>query len=930
MQGKEFRGLAEAVTCAYGDDPWFFLRELAQNGRDAGARNIRVSAARSPLGVESLTFADDGRGMTLAHARRFLFRLYASDKGRDQAAAGRYGIGFWTILRFQPHEIHLQSRSGKKSWAVTLDAELNIRSAPGRLSRPGTVITLERPALFPSQGEFAARVEKGLRTYCRYLRCNDRRGGMLPLWFDGKNLTEPMTLPGPLSLSFHSGPVEGAVGLGEKPEVRLYARGLPVWQGAVLNQMSHLQADADTHVEFAPGLAPVFLLNGNHLDVTFSRNLALENKALDRVRKKAEAALRRLLESSLERTFPRKWHQRVRDRLRAAAWRLRRPGWYWLPLVLLVLLMLEFLIVSRCFPSRDMSRASWFNPRASALSYRGATVNVSPAAAGPPFSYWPGKPAWFKLFAADIYDVRRGFVRGAKGDRLPPTTASPCPEPDVLHMRLFAEGNEIFLPLAPGHALLPGSLRFNGRLSGAVFATPQGETIAVLPGGGGTLEYSSCPAERPRELTPAELLSFTGLPGGISLPTDLESAASASLEAPVAQRVARALSLVRERLAYDTSPATARLYAELDHRRDWLAAVLAVGRGDCDILNGFHVLLLRKMGVPSRLVIGMTGDRGRVRPLLHAWSEYFDQGWKIADATSFAEAGSTAMALPYPAGTDREPARPEEVSPPGASPSFLPRSAFILILLLLAAAAGLFFLYKKKDRGHAPLPPAEQMKKPLMQLIQHALLQPAAWEADNPLWRHRLLPTVGGEAVSIQRARRLLRKKKLFMTANRNPLALAMAASGITVLDLSEPLFTPLRNLLAGAVDTDLLCRLRPEPPEPGGDGGLLAAVNARLRAGWQKPPPCLLAPGLNGVDFLKISLPASLRNTPFFFPQRFIAVNPAAAACERSSALYLRNPNLAVFHFLRLLQTELLLADSSAATILRRTARRSLRQDHE
>ncbi len=925
MQGKEFRGLAEAVTCAYGDDPWFFLRELAQNGRDAGARNIRVAAARSPQGEETLTFADDGRGMTLAHARRFLFRLYASDKAGDQAAAGRYGVGFWTILRFQPHEIHLQSRHGKISWAVTLDAELTIRPAPGQLNAPGTVITLKRPALFTTADEFAARVQDGLRRYCRYLRRNDHRGGMLPLWFAGKNLTEPMALPGPLSLSFHRGPVEGAVGIGEKPLVRLYARGLPVWQGAVLDQMSHLQAAADVHAEFAPGLAPVFLLNGNHLDVTFTRNLALENKALAGLRKKAEAALHLLLESSLERTFPRKWHLRVTDRLLAAGARLRRRGWHWLLLVLIIMLPLELLVVSRCFPGRAESGASWFRPGASVVSYRGATVSVPSAVAGVPFSYRPGMPAWFKLFSADSYDMRSGFVRGTDRGRLPLTPASPCPEPDMMHMSLQAGGGETFLPLAPGQAVHPGSLRLNGRSLAAVFATPQGETVAVIPAGGGLIEYGSCPEEPSRELTPGEFTRLTSLPAGLSLPADLESALMSSLSAPAAVKAAMALSLVRERLAYDATPATARIYAGLEHGRDWLAAVLAVGRGDCDILNGFHVLLMRKMGVPSRLVIGMTGDQGRVRPLLHAWSEYFAQGWKVADATLFAEAGATASASPYPNPRNGVPPRPEEVFAKSDLSLQLSRSTPYLLPLLLAAAAGLLFLFRKKGRVQAPKAPPEQLKKPLMQLIQHAFLEPAAWGADNPLWRHRLLPTVRGDAVSIHRVRRLLRKKKLFVTANRNPLALAMAGSGITVLDLSEPSFAPMGNLLAGAVDADRLCRLRPEAP---GSGGLLAAANAELRSGWKKPPGCLLAPGLSGIDLLKVSLPVRLRRAPFYFPRRFSAVNPLGAAFVRFSSLYRQNPALAVIRFLRLLQAEQMLDDPAAALLLRRTARRSLRQD--
>jgi hypothetical protein len=247
----------------------------------------------------------------------------------------------------------------------------------------------------------------------------------------------------------------------------------------------------------------------------------------------------------------------------------------------------------------------------------------------------------------------------------------------------------------------------------------------------------------------------------------------------------------------------------------------------------------------------------------------------------------------------------------------------------LAAAGGLIFFYKNNYRIQAPPATPEQMKKPLTQLIQHALLEPSAWGDDNPLGRHRLLPVIGGAALSINRARRLLRRKKLFITVNRNPLALALAASGITVLDLSEPLFTPLRNLLTGAVDSDRLCRLRPQAPEPDGSGGLLAAVNGQLRSGWRSGPPCLLAPGLSGVDFLRVSLPAPLRRAPFYFPRRFIAVNPRAAAFVRSAAQFRLNPGLAVIHFLRLMQDEQVLDDHAAAVLARRTARRLLRLDH-
>jgi len=929
MLGKEFRGLAETVTRTYSNDPWFFLRELAQNSRDAGARNIWVSAGTTPQGLETLTFSDDGRGMTLAHARRFLFRLYASDKTADHTAAGKYGIGFWTILRFQPTVIHLQSRRGKKSWAVELDGELNARPAACLLARSGTTVSLSRPTAFSSQSEFNSRLESELREYCRYLRRNDRKAGMLPVWFGGKNLTRPMTLPGPLSCQFRSGAVEGAVGLAEKPHVRLYARGLPVWQGAVLNQMSHLQIDADGYAEIGRGLAPVFLLNGNHLDVTFSRNLALENRALETVRKKAEAALRRLLETSLERTFPRTWQQRSRDRLLTALKRILRPSWHWLPLLLLIIVPLEITILRRWFPVGSVVRTSPFSLHSSTLSYGGATVSPSVSAGEPPFSYQPKIPAWFRLFAADAYDIQAGFVRRAERSHLPAPQTRLCRPEQAWRMRLQAEASgEIFLPLAPGHTIQAGSVHLDGRRIDSVFSSVQGEAIAAIAGSGGRVEYRSCPGGQRRELTAAEISRLTVLPQGLSLPPALEKTVRESRPYPIAERVSLARALVRDLVAYDTSPPTVRQYLRLAGDQPWLAKVLRIGKGDCDIINGLNVLLLRKMGIPSRLVIGMIGERGIARPLLHAWSEYFDQGWMVTDASAGRPADPSVTAAENPTGPGRDPALPAADARPRDSRIVKRLLVPVLMLLVMAAAGGLLFVIKKKRSGEESLPPAAHMKNQLMQLVQQAMLQPEIWGRDNPLWSHRLLPTADGKSMSVRQALRLLGKKKLFITGNRNPLALAMMSSGITVLDLSQPLYAPLRTMLAGAIDADMLCQLRPLPPPlpaPGLEYDLLDTVNAFLRKALRRPVPCLLAPGLRSADLLTIALPAPLRHSPFFFPQRFVAVNPAGATFQHLSSMYNRNLPLAVFKFLRRLNSDRLLDGFSGAALLKRAARRLL-----
>ncbi len=40
MNANEYRKWIEAGLKDYGDAPWFFIRELAQNSRDAGAGTI--------------------------------------------------------------------------------------------------------------------------------------------------------------------------------------------------------------------------------------------------------------------------------------------------------------------------------------------------------------------------------------------------------------------------------------------------------------------------------------------------------------------------------------------------------------------------------------------------------------------------------------------------------------------------------------------------------------------------------------------------------------------------------------------------------------------------------------------------------------------------------------------------------------------------
>jgi len=391
------------------------------------------------------------------------------------------------------------------------------------------------------------------------------------------------------------------------------------------------------------------------------------------------------------------------------------------------------------------------------------------------------------------------------------------------------------------------------------------------------------------------------------------------------ERVALALALTRQRLVYDASAAVAERYRREAHASSWLAMVLEIGRGDCDVLNGLQVLLLRKMGVPSRLVIGMIGEDGRARARLHAWGEYFDRGWEVSDATALSISGPGGKDVRRPGSASAPPSRARRMplfSPLGFGP------ASLLLVLLTLGLGALLLRRQLRHAGTSALPSGAEMMDPLLQIARQALLQPVFWGTDNPLWRHRLLPTVGAAPISIKQAQRLLQRHRLFMTANRNPLALAMAASRITVLDLSQPLYAPWRTVWEGAVDSDRLCRLRPEPPATG--ESLLASLNAVLARRRHHALPVLLTPGLNTSELLRVTLPAPLKDAPFFFPQRFIAVAPGGKILARAAALYRENPPLAVLRFLRRLHEAGLLAGVFAPRQLKRAARFLLLNSHD
>ncbi|MCP4155840.1 MAG: hypothetical protein GY757_49405, partial [bacterium] len=455
----------------------------------------------------------------------YLFRLYASSKTNDKSSAGMFGIGFWTIFKFNPHKIIIESSFKNEKWAVSLDDALNSSTTVCSLSKNGTRISLIRNARESSESTFVKAVESGLRHYCSHLRKNTRSAGPLPVVFAGKNINRPMSLPGPVRMGFKEGPVEGVVGLADVPHVQLYARGLPLWEGTSLEELSHTPPENSKKREFARGLAPVFIINSNNLKVNISRRQAIDNRALKKVRDSAEYALTQLVEMAADSVSPRNLFRRSKDFIKKKGLSVLQSSWKTLLVCLLLIIPLEYFIITTYFKKPPGTGAFSANDSISMLAennrYSGASVNPISSVRRVELTYFPKNNTWFKIFHAGTYDNSIGFTRtGPDGRQLKPFPALNSTKQAVsVQLKIPSKGS-FFLPVPIGHYLESGSVTLDKRpLSGARYRS-SGE-IEVKAPRGGIIRYRCRLPHSTGKLTPEERKFFTQLPRDLSIPAPL-------------------------------------------------------------------------------------------------------------------------------------------------------------------------------------------------------------------------------------------------------------------------------------------------------------------------------------------------------------------------------------------------------------------------
>jgi hypothetical protein len=331
----------------YGTDPWVFVRELLQNARDAGAHRVLLTTSRTN-GRDRITCRDDGSGMAFEHAQRYLFSLYASSKRRRSWAAGRFGIGFWSVLRFEPDEIVVRSRAHRgEPWQVRFDGGLEEVRRETTTMEQGTEVVLERPA---SAEHLERAIVSAVLRDAPWLRCRHRAEHPLEVQVNGRLVRAEPVLPPP-SLSFRRRGLRGIVGLGPEPLAEIFAHGLRVRDAPTLDELLvETRPDRSILTGALEGLAPRVIIDSRDLEVLMARGDAREDRALKRLVATGHRELSRLVRTELDRHLGLSPIERSIERLREIGSTSRAPkkiamvvlaaalgflGWYgmasWLP-----------------------------------------------------------------------------------------------------------------------------------------------------------------------------------------------------------------------------------------------------------------------------------------------------------------------------------------------------------------------------------------------------------------------------------------------------------------------------------------------------------------------------------------------------------------------------------------------------------------------
>ncbi len=146
-----------------------FVRELVQNGIDAGATALDVRVDRAEDGTATVRVTDDGCGMTMAVIEDALLVLFRSTKDEDPTKIGKYGVGFMSVFAIEPAEVTVDTWRDGGALRVRLfpDHSYEIEHAAPR-EGSGTAVTLIRPVTAEEYEAFWLKIGASLHRWCRH------------------------------------------------------------------------------------------------------------------------------------------------------------------------------------------------------------------------------------------------------------------------------------------------------------------------------------------------------------------------------------------------------------------------------------------------------------------------------------------------------------------------------------------------------------------------------------------------------------------------------------------------------------------------------------------------------------------------------------------------------------------------------------------
>jgi|GEM_PF-1237841 len=615
----------------YGDDPWVFLRELAQNSRDAGSTQIEFEVTADET-EETIICRDNGAGMSPADIQDFLLRLYASNKESDQDSIGYFGVGFWSVLLFSPRIIRIQTIYDNTHTAFEIDIPaLSIRSIESDPNRIGTeIIIIRENNANETEEDIHSIVLDKLVYYAAHITPRNA-SNTIEVLLNGTPINRRFSLPPYGGIRFTKKHFQGVIGFSDRPQIRIYKGGLLVKDVASLREI--IPSRKPQIDENSLGWHPHIAINIDDIRLLMDRNTMFEDRLLYDMVGFCEKILLRLHRKQIVHLLP------MNMANLALFLRSRYSGTqkYAVRLIagIIAISTVAFLSFYRFSGNNETLDSGFGIPAMNEPVYNPTDLNFDnwndiPTTRSPNTKEWhlyysTHDRFLFRLRTLATFTPSRGFT----------------PEPHE------ESGTYPFYSIDENKNTITIETKISGSQSAVALPIPEHHVLhgPVIDSSGNPIPVTINQYDRPIVRVPQEsILRYTSAPvhheerrftnynksANPDLPTDFRNACAYAQTLGVHDTVRYLTEFISNRYAYsaDTPDCSA-------NNRGWLNCILSSDSGDCDTLNGLLVYLLRYSGISSDLCVGIVGSSGRAFPGLHAWATYYaEKSWHIVDVTS--------------------------------------------------------------------------------------------------------------------------------------------------------------------------------------------------------------------------------------------------------------------------------------------------------